>query len=105
MVFWNSRDKCDEHIAEKSVKNANISKVRASRYSFLTFVPPDCSQGLTQTPTQTRTSELVRLTRARRIPNQNFDSNDETDGETTMSQSGNEKIDKDISYLTTNSKN
>ena len=96
VAFWNLRDKYDKYIAKESVKEiAKTPKGRTRRYS--TVVTPECSQELTQTPSQTGISALVKLIKTCLTPDQNSYSNDETDDETTMSQTDDETLDEDLS--------
>merc|ERR1711966_219062 len=89
--FWNLRDKYNKNIAKVSA--LVTPKEDTSRiFSFSTVVTPECSQELTQTPTGL--SPLINFMTARLIHNPDFNSNDETDEETTMSDSG-ESSDKE----------
>ena len=58
------------------------------------MVTPECSQELTQTPHGL--SPLVEFMTARLTNNSDFDSNDETDDEITMSSSKDETTDEEI---------
>ena len=82
LAFWNLRDKYNKNIAKVS---ALITPKRGTgrRFSFSTVVTPGRLQELTQTPTGL--SPLVDFMTARLANNPDFDSNDETDNETTMS--------------------
>ena len=81
MLVWNLRDKYNKYIAKGSAlitPNEGTSR----RFSFSTVVTPECSQELIQTPTGL--SPLIDFMTACLANNQDFDSNDETDDETTM---------------------
>ena len=78
------RDKYNKNIAKGSAL-VTPKEETSRRFSFSTVVTPECSQELTQTPTGL--SPLINFMTARLTNNPDFDSNDETDEETTMSTS------------------
>ena len=94
MAFWNLRDKYNKNIAKKSELITSKGGTGV-RFSFSTVVTPECSQEFTQTPTGL--SSLVSFMIAHVANNPDFDSNRETDNETTMSSSEDETSDEEIS--------
>ena len=94
VAFINLRDKYNKNIAKGSVFTPP-KEGTSPRCSFSTVVTPECSQELTQTPTEL--SRLVDFMTAPRLAKSpDFNSDDEIDDETTMSSSE-ESSDEEIS--------
>ena len=91
VAFWNLRDKYNKNIAKGSAFKTP-KEGTSRRFSFSTVVTPECPQELTQIPTGL--SPLIGFMTARLAKSPDFNSNDETDDETTMSDSG-ESSDKE----------
>ena len=91
------RDRYNKNIAKGSALITPKGRT-SGRFSFSTVVTPECLQELTQTPRGL--SPLVEFMTTRLANNPDFNSNGETDDETTIFSPEDETSDEEISPKT-----